>query len=85
MFHNRHSVVTTVRTHSKVDKIKSVFSKYTKDQLDFVIVEDIAQPDAFKDAVISTPPFDTVIHTASPFTFSVQDIQKVWKPQILES
>jgi hypothetical protein len=85
VFHNRHSVVTTVRSHSKADKIKSVFPKYTKDQLDFVVVEDIAQPDAFKDAVISTPPFDIVIHTASPFTFSVQDIQKVWKPQILES
>ncbi|CZR62577.1 related to aldehyde reductase II [Phialocephala subalpina] len=71
-----YSVVTTVRNQKKADQIKSVFSKYGKDQLDFTIVEDIAQPDAFKNAVISTPPFEAVIHTASPFQFNVTDIQK---------
>ncbi|KAF4625715.1 hypothetical protein G7Y89_g12449 [Cudoniella acicularis] len=71
-----HSVVTTVRSQSKADSIKRVFSSYGKDQLDFAIVEDIAKPDAFKDAVVSTPPFEAVIHTASPFHFNTQDIQK---------
>jgi hypothetical protein len=79
-FRNSHTVVTTMRSQSKADKIKAVFSKYDKGLLGFTIAEDIAQPGAFKDAVLSTPPFDAVIHTASPFTFSVQDIQKVETP-----
>jgi hypothetical protein len=75
--YDRHSVVITVRSQTKVDKIKGVFPQYGKDQLDFAIVEDIAQPDAFKYAVISTPPFAAVIHTASPFHFNAKDIQRV--------
>lgn len=47
-----------------------------KDKLDFVIVEDIAKPGAFDDAIVSHPPFETVIHTASPFHFNVTDPQK---------
>jgi hypothetical protein len=31
---------------------------------------------AFDKAVISDPPFETVVHTASPFTFRVTDIKK---------
>ena len=31
---------------------------------------------AFDEAVKSDPPFDIVIHTASPFHFNVQDVQK---------
>ncbi|PQE19380.1 hypothetical protein CJF30_00009816 [Rutstroemia sp. NJR-2017a BBW] len=73
---HRHSVVTTVRSKSKIDAITSFFSTYSKAQLDFVIVEDIAQPDAFEQAVISTPPFEVVIHTASPCFLNAKDIQK---------
>jgi hypothetical protein len=76
-FPPRHSVVTTVRSQSKIDAITSVFSSYSKDQLDFVIVEDIAKPDAFDQAVISTPPFELVIHTASPCFLNAKDIRKV--------
>ena len=47
-----------------------------KDKLDFVIVEDIAKPGAFDKAIVSDPPFETVIHTASPFHFDVTDPQK---------
>ena len=57
--------------------IERVFYKYGKSQLDFTVVEDIAQPGAFKDAVLSNPPFEAVIHTASPFHYNVKDIQKV--------
>ena len=66
-----------MRDQSKADKIKGIFPSYGKDQLDFAIVKDIAQPDAFKDAVVSNPPLEAVIHTASPFQFNVKDIQKV--------
>ncbi|KAK5527246.1 Glycine-rich RNA-binding protein 2, mitochondrial [Exophiala xenobiotica] len=57
-----YSVVTTVRSR--------------KERLDFVIVEDIAREGAFDDAVVSEPPFEAVIHTASPFHFNATDVQK---------
>lgn len=72
-----HSVVTTVRTQEKADKIKAAYQSYAdKGLLDFAIVPDIAQPDAFEKAVISDPPFEAVLHTASPFHFNVTDVQK---------
>lgn len=72
-----HSVVTTVRSQEKAEKIKKAHPKYASDKLDFAIVEDIAQEGAFDKAVISDPPFEAVIHTASPFHFNVTDVQKV--------
>jgi nucleoside-diphosphate-sugar epimerase len=71
-----HSVVTTVRTQEKADKIKEQYPKYA-DKLSFAIVPDIAQPGAFDEAVKSDPPFEAVLHTASPFHFNVTDVQKV--------
>lgn len=72
-----HRVVTTVRSQEKADKIRQAHSSYGKDKLDFAIVEDIAQENAFDKAVVSDPPFEAVIHTASPFHFNVTDVQKV--------
>ncbi len=40
-----HSVVTTVRSQAKAQKIREAKLSYGKDKLDFAIVEDIAQPD----------------------------------------
>lgn len=72
-----HSVVTTVRSQDKADKIKASYQKYADSgQLSFAIVPDIAQPDAFEKAVVSDPPFEAVLHTASPFHFNVTDVQK---------
>lgn len=71
-----HSVVTTVRSQEKAQKIKEAHPDVPKEKLDFAIVEDIAKLDAFENAVVSDPPFETVIHTASPFHFKVTDIQK---------
>ncbi|GAB7334843.1 hypothetical protein MBLNU13_g06751t1 [Cladosporium sp. NU13] len=71
-----HRVVTTVRSQEKADKIRQAHSSYGKDKLDFAIVEDIAQENAFDKAVVSDPPFEAVIHTASPFHFNVTDVQK---------
>lgn len=68
--------MTTVRSQEKASKIKEAHSGYGKDKLDTVIVEDIAQEGAFEDAVKSSPPFEAVIHTASPFHFNVTDVQK---------
>lgn len=72
-----HSVVTTVRSQEKADWIKKAHPKYGKDKLDTVIVEDIATEGAFDKAVVSDPPFEAVIHTASPFHFNIQtSVQK---------
>ncbi|KAL4956130.1 NAD(P)-binding protein [Aspergillus filifer] len=66
-------VVTTVRSEEKGDKILSAHPNTPKEKLSYVIVKDIAQDGAFDEAVKSNPPFDYVLHTASPFHFNVQD------------
>lgn len=72
-----HSVVTTVRTEDKASKIKADNKEAVeKGQLSFAIVPDIAQEGAFDEAVKSDPPFDLVLHTASPFHFNVTDVKK---------
>lgn len=70
-----HSVVTTVRSASKGHKILSNHANIKGSRLSFVVVEDMAQQNAFDAAVVSNPPFDAVIHTASPFHFNVTDVQ----------
>jgi nucleoside-diphosphate-sugar epimerase len=80
-----HSVVTTVRSEEKGQKILASHPSATKDKLDYTIVQDISQPggkrrphlaacaltnpSAFNEAVISKPPFEAVIHAASPYHF----------------
>ncbi|KAI4870340.1 NAD(P)-binding protein [Hypoxylon rubiginosum] len=71
-----HSVVTTVRSQEKADKIKEAYPDLGYDRLDIVIVPDVAQPNAFDAALISDPPLRAVIHTASPFHFNATDIKK---------
>ena len=36
----------------------------------------ISPPQAFDKAVISDPPFEAVIHTASPYHFDAKDLKK---------
>ena len=38
-----HSVVTTVRSQEKADRIAKAYPKYGKDKLSFALVKDIAQ------------------------------------------
>ncbi|KAF7556165.1 hypothetical protein G7Z17_g1611 [Cylindrodendrum hubeiense] len=71
-----HSVVTTVRSNDKAENIRKAYPNLGADRLDFAIVSDVARLDAFDDAVVSNPPFEAVIHTASPFHFNVTDIKK---------
>lgn len=81
LLNHGHSVVTTVRTQEKADKIKESYRSYADNgRLSFAIVPDIAKEDAFDQAVISDPPFEAVLHTASPFHFNVTDVQKVSSP-----
>ena len=68
--------MTTVRSQEKAKKIKENHTNAKDGQLSFAIVEDIAKEGAFDEAVKSDPPFEAVIHTASPFHFNVTDVQK---------
>ncbi|OCL12100.1 NAD(P)-binding protein [Glonium stellatum] len=60
------SVRAVVRSQSKADAVRADFPSTS---LDFAIVPDITAPSAFDEALKSTPPFDAVIHTASPFLY----------------
>ncbi|KAI8725712.1 putative nadph-dependent methylglyoxal reductase gre2 protein [Fusarium sp. LHS14.1] len=73
---NGHSVLATVRSNAKAESIKNAFPDLGRDRLDFAIVADVAQPGAFDAALVSDPPIEAVIHTASPFHFNVTDIKK---------
>jgi nucleoside-diphosphate-sugar epimerase len=78
-----HTVVTTVRSAFKGDIILKSYPNLTKGQLSYVIVENIAQEGAFNKAVMSDPPFDSVIHTASPFFYDHSDpVKEILDPAI---
>jgi nucleoside-diphosphate-sugar epimerase len=64
------SVRSIVRSQAKAEQVLSDFPNYGS-RLDFGIVPDITTPGAFDEVVKSTPPFDIVIHTASPFLYKV--------------
>ncbi|KAK9249216.1 hypothetical protein V1506DRAFT_527370 [Lipomyces tetrasporus] len=63
-----YTVKATVRSQSKADYLKGLYPADAK--LSFAIVEDIAAPNAFDEAVKGV---DVVVHTASPFHFKVTD------------
>ncbi|KAK0105511.1 methylglyoxal reductase (NADPH-dependent) gre2 [Cadophora gregata] len=65
-----HSVRGIVRSQSKAQQVLADFPNHGSN-LDFGIVPDITSPGAFDEVVKSNPPFDLVIHTASPFLYRV--------------
>ena len=65
--------MTTVRSDAKGQRILDAHPNTPKESLSYVIVEDVAKDGAFDEAVKSDPPFDYVLHTASPFHFNVND------------
>ena len=66
-------MVVTVRSEEKgcrvVQDIKNVFGK----DISYVIVPNVATDGAFDQAVQSQPPFDYVVHTASPYQYTFED------------
>ncbi|KAJ5971625.1 methylglyoxal reductase (NADPH-dependent) gre2 [Penicillium vulpinum] len=63
------TVCCTVRTKEKGDKILKDFAGQ-QSQISIKIVPDIVASGAYHTAVQETPAFDTVYHTASPFTYT---------------
>lgn len=70
---HRYEVVTTVRSDEKGHYLLNLFKGQ---RLSYTIVKDISSEGAFDEAVKSDPPFDAVIHTASPYHFNVTDNKK---------
>ncbi|KAF5022375.1 hypothetical protein F66182_5576 [Fusarium sp. NRRL 66182] len=71
-----YTVVTTVRSEDKAQKIRDAFpDKVNGGKLEVVLVPDIAKPDAF-DKVAKTPGLEAVLHVASPFHFNITDPKK---------
>jgi nucleoside-diphosphate-sugar epimerase len=68
--------VTTVRSDEKGQKILENHKEVPESKLSYVVVKDIAQEGAFDEAVVSDPPFEAVVHTASPFHFNITDAKK---------
>ncbi|TEA12393.1 Ketoreductase azaE [Colletotrichum sidae] len=64
-----HSVRAVVRSEPALDKLRKSFASHPASRLDFALVPDITTPGAFDTALVSDPPFDAVLHTASPFNF----------------
>lgn len=77
-----HSVVFTVRSDEKGQKILCNHAGVSLDQLSYVIVKDIAESTAFDEAIKSEPPFDAVLHTASPFHLRINDPKDLLDPAI---
>jgi hypothetical protein len=68
--------VASVRSEQKAGEILELHPSWKK-SLSFVFTADIRTPNAFDEVFKSDADgFDYIIHTASPVTFSVQDVQK---------
>ncbi|KAK1829719.1 hypothetical protein QBC39DRAFT_310349 [Podospora conica] len=68
-----YTVVVTARSEEKGKRIISALPADHRPRVSYVVVADIAQPGAFDRAVVSSPPFDFVIHTASPYQLHFAD------------
>ncbi|KAK0747099.1 hypothetical protein B0T18DRAFT_438805 [Schizothecium vesticola] len=68
-----YTVVVTARSEEKGKRIIDAIPPDLRDRVSYVVVADIAQPGAFDQAVVSDPPFDFVIHTASPYQLQFND------------
>ncbi|KAK1980529.1 NAD dependent epimerase/dehydratase [Colletotrichum cereale] len=65
-----HSVRAVVRGESSASKLRKTFAPHlASSQLDIALVPDMTAAGAFDAALASDPPFDVVLHTASPFDF----------------
>lgn len=78
-----HSVVFTVRSAEKGRKVLDNHMGTAASQLSYVVVKDIAEETAFDEALQTVPPFDAVLHTASPFHLNINDPKELLTPAIV--
>ncbi|KIW13351.1 hypothetical protein PV08_08539 [Exophiala spinifera] len=74
LLNHGHETVVTVRSAAKGSFLVNKFR--SSGNVSFVVVEDVAAPNAFDQAMQSTPAFDGIIHSASPFHFNIRDAKK---------
>lgn len=67
-----YTVIGSVRSAAKGDKLKQLTQS---SKFSYEIVPDIAAPGAFDQALKTHPEITTFIHTASPFTFNVNNVE----------
>ncbi|KAJ8482351.1 hypothetical protein ONZ51_g5410 [Trametes cubensis] len=72
------SVRGTVRSPTKADHLKTMFSSHG-DRLEFVIVPDMAAAHAFDEAVLGV---DAIVHTASPVNLHTDKPEEVIDPAV---
>lgn len=77
-----HKVVTTVRSEEKAKLIRDAHSDLSEDQLKVLITPDIAQPDAYDEAV-KVPGIEVVLHTASPFHYNFTEAEELLGPAVV--
>ncbi|KAJ3546098.1 hypothetical protein NM208_g2168 [Fusarium decemcellulare] len=70
LLYQGYTVKATFRSDKKSQLFKDAFPGH---KVETCIVKDITSPDAFAEAIKGV---DHVIHSASPFTFHVDDIQR---------
>lgn len=68
-----YKVVGTVRSTEKGDRLKKNLGS---DNFEYEIVKDIAEPNAFDEALKKHPEVTVFLHTASPFHFNTNDVEK---------
>jgi len=71
-----YKVTATVRSPSKAQQILDLHPDW-KENVTFAFVPDVIAPGAFNELFKSqTPGFSYIIHTASPVTFTVEDVKR---------
>ncbi|KAH7382882.1 dihydroflavonol-4-reductase [Cadophora sp. MPI-SDFR-AT-0126] len=70
-----HTVVATVRSDTKGKECLDSHPEFS-DRLSYCIVKDMAASGSFNGAVQSEPPFEAVVHTASPFHYNATDLKR---------
>lgn len=68
-----YKVIGSVRSAKKGDELKSLFKN---ENLSYVVVPDIQADGAFDEALKQHPEISVFLHTASPFVFQVEDVEK---------
>ncbi|EGW32862.1 uncharacterized protein SPAPADRAFT_60202 [Spathaspora passalidarum NRRL Y-27907] len=75
-----YNVVGSVRSEAKGEELKSLVNN---DKFSYEIVPSLTEDGAFDDALKKHPEVTVFLHTASPFSFSVKDVENdLMKPAV---
>ncbi|KAI1778774.1 ketoreductase [Hypoxylon cercidicola] len=66
-------IVTTARSNEKGKRIVESVESAQRGRISYVVIDNIANNGAIDAALETEPPFDYVVHTASPYHLNVQD------------